>query len=236
MNSITMPARNNLKKSRSIRNPNRYVRALLQSQHNLLLDEEKAVEFKGQWRESVFKADYKAALDLEIGIGVGHHFAHYAGVNPDRNLIGIEIKFKPLFLSVERLQQQNSINARGVRYNGSFIHEIFNEDELNDVIVHHPDPWLKRSQQKRRLLQLDFLNTASRLQLKGAHFYFKTDSEDYFHWALNNFTESPYKLVGKTLDLHKSEYAQLNVITQFERIFINKNLPIYFAKFINSKA
>lgn len=233
MNPIVMRARNNLKKTSTIRTPNKYVRALLPPFHPLAINEERALEYKGQWREKVFNSDNNKALDLEIGIGVGYYFEHHARQNPNRNLVGLEIKYKSLYQSVERLRRADLLNARGVRYNGYFVHEIFEENELDDVIIHHPDPWSKRIQVKRRLIQDEFMESLSRLQKKGAYLYFKTDSEDYFDWALEVFRNSKYKIIGQTRDLHNSEFSEGNFVTQFEKIFINKGQPIYFAKLQN---
>ena len=149
MNLYTMRARNNLKKSQSIRNPNKYVQAVLSEAYPLAIDEDRAVSYKGSWREKVFLQKMDKPLDLEIGIGIGYYFEHHAKSHLDRLLLGLEIKFKPLIQSLKRTERAGLDNVRGIRYNAFFLEEIFAEDELNDVIIHHPDPWSKRRKQKK---------------------------------------------------------------------------------------
>ena len=71
------------------------IKALENELKEVAFSEERAPANKGQWREKVFKKDATAILDLEIGTGIGHHFAYYAHKFPERNLIGIEIKYWP---------------------------------------------------------------------------------------------------------------------------------------------
>lgn len=228
MNPANMTARNNLKKSRSIRKPNRYIRSLLDENSIWSLDEERAEVFKGHWRQKVFEVSEDTPMDLEIGVGVGYYFVHRATIHPNRCLLGLEIMFKSLYQATERAKRAGLRNFRTVRYDASFIKDLFAARELNDVIIHHPDPWSKRKKQKHRLLQPDFLQDLSRLQRPGSVLELKTDSEDYYKWALQNTLQSPYQVFEQTEDLHNSEYAKTNFITQFERIFLQKGQPIFF--------
>lgn len=225
-----MTARNNLKKTRAIRNPNRYIQALLDESSIWSLDEERAETFQGQWRRKIFEVPDNTPLDLEIGIGVGYYFEHRAKLHPDRCLLGLEIMFKSLFQATERAKRAGLRNFRTARYDASFVKDLFSEGELNDVIIHHPDPWLKRKKKKHRLLQADFLHDLAKLQRPGSVLELKTDSEEYYKWALQNILQSPYTIFEQTEDLHQSEYATENFITQFEQIFISKGQPIYFLR------
>jgi tRNA (guanine-N7-)-methyltransferase len=67
------------------------------------------------------------------------------------------------------------------------------------------------------------------LQKPGSFFEFKTDSDDYFDWALPMFEKSPYEVEGSTRDLHISDYAKQNFVTHFESLFLRKGQPIYYA-------
>jgi tRNA (guanine-N7-)-methyltransferase len=67
------------------------------------------------------------------------------------------------------------------------------------------------------------------MQRPGSKLIFKTDSLDYFNWSLTRFQRSPYKVAGYTYDLHASEFAGGNFITQFENIFLRQGLKIGYA-------
>lgn len=225
-------------KTRQIQNPTYYVEALNTEFAEFALDEERAEQFRGRWRQAVFRLEAtkdinSQPLDLEIGTGHGLFFAHQAKTHPNRFLVGVEIKFKPLIQAIRRVINFGSKNARIVRYHAAFIDNIFAPREIDDIYIHHPDPWTKRRKYKHRLLQRDFLKKLSELQKPGARLELKTDSKDYFFWAVEELKNSPYQIERYTEDLHRSLLSGENFTTQFEKIFIAKGQPIYYLRAIN---
>lgn len=209
--------------------PNAYVQAIYGEFAGWAYDEEMAPGFRGCWREKAFGVDAAAPLDLEIGTGNGLHFAHLAARHPERLLLGIELKYKPLIQSIRRVRRASGVNARVARYNAYLMPELFTPGELNDVYIFFPDPWEKLRQHKHRLIQDEFLRRLHEVQRPGAKLVFKTDSQDYFAWAMERFARSSYKILATTTDLHSSSHAQTNFVTQFERIFISQGMKIGFA-------
>ncbi|HMN68549.1 MAG TPA: tRNA (guanine-N7)-methyltransferase, partial [Bdellovibrionales bacterium] len=147
----------------------------------------------------------------------------------ERCLLGLELRYKPLIQSIRRARLNGRDNARIARYNAYLLPELFTPGELNDVFIFFPDPWEKIRNHKHRLIQDEFLTRLFEMQRPGSRLIFKTDSRDYFDWSMTRFQRSPYRLVGHTYDLHKSEYAATNFITQFERIFMRQGLQIGYA-------
>ena len=215
--------------TRRIPVPNEYINALLHDLSQWSFDEERAPGYKGRWRELAFEAPAGIPLDLEIGTGNGLHFAHHAAAHPDRRLIGLELKYKPLIQSIRRALRTGATNARIARYNAYLLSELFVPEELNDVFIFFPDPWEKQRQHKHRLIQDGFLESMFVMQKPGSRLIFKTDSRGYFEWALERFLRSPYKVTGHTFDLHKSEFTEGNFVTQFENIFTRQGIPIGYA-------
>jgi tRNA (guanine-N7-)-methyltransferase len=193
-------------------------------------DEERAPTFRGQWREKSFKAPDDAPLDLEIGTGNGLHFAHHATSHPDRCLIGLELRYKPLIQSIRRARRAGGMNARIARYNAYLLPELFISGEVNDVYLFFPDPWEKGRNHKHRIVQDEFMIRMYEMQRPGSYFYFKTDSRDYFEWSLRRFQRSQYEIEAHTFDLHNSPLAEGNFVTQFEKIFIRQGVPIGYAR------
>jgi tRNA (guanine-N7-)-methyltransferase len=210
--------------------PNEYILALQGEYSAWSYDEERAPGFRGSWREQAFGGKLvDTPVDLEIGTGNGLHFAHHAIQNPDRCLIGIELKYKPLIQSIRRVRRAGFENARILRYNAYLLNELFQPGELNDVFIFFPDPWEKIRQHKHRLIQDEFLARLFEIQRPGSRLIFKTDSRDYFEWALTRFQRSAYQVREHTFDLHSSPHAGRNFITQFEQIFIRQGLRIGWA-------
>ncbi len=139
------------------------------------------------------------------------------------------MRYKPLIQTIRRALSRECKNARVSRYNAYLLNELFTPGELNDVFIFFPDPWEKLRQQKHRLVRDEFLTQMFEMQRPGSRLIFKTDSRDYFDWSLTRFKRSPYKVVGYTYDLHASEFASSNFITQFENIFLRQGLKIGYA-------
>jgi tRNA (guanine-N7-)-methyltransferase len=213
-------------RTKTIPAPNAYVKAIYNEFAAWTYDEEKTPEFKGRWHAEAFGVPVTTPLDLEIGTGNGLHFAHLAARSPERAVLGLELRYKPLIQSIRRVIRAGGTNARIARYNASLLTEMFQPGEINDVYIFFPDPWEKNRQHKHRLIQDEFLKKLFEIQKPGSKLTFKTDSQDYFAWAMARFARSPYKISAHSYDLHSSDLVSSNFVTQFERIFIRQGLKI----------
>lgn len=203
---------------------------LLEDFSDCALDEVRALDFKGQWA-NFFPQQKFEYVDLEIGTGNGLHFAHRSLSHPERLMLGIEIKFKPLIQTIRRARlYAEKQNAVMMRFNAYQIENLFQDNEINNIYIHHPDPWPKQKHWKHRLIQTEYLERLHKIQKVGSFIDFKTDSKCYFDWATEIFKSSPYKVTKYTTDLHHSEFAKDNFVTHFEKIFLKKGQPIFYAQ------
>ena len=232
-----------LSKSKDLPCPNRYVTQLLGEFSLWAYEEERSADLRAQWRQKAFGVSNDHPMDLEIGTGNGFHFAERAMHFPNRALVGIEIKYKPLIQTIRRAVRNGSTNARIIRFNASCLQDLFGPEELNDVLIHFPDPWPKKKHFKHRLIQDDFLKLLFSLQRPGSMVEFKTDNRDYFEWTMERAHKSPYSVIEENWDLHRTCTQNLNgaseassilsvsqpekpFITHFENIFMKQGLPI----------
>jgi tRNA (guanine-N7-)-methyltransferase len=209
---------------------NQYTLALENEFKDFAFSEERGPLNRGQWRDKVFKVAGDHPMDLEIGTGIGRHFTHYCGKNPDRCLVGVEIKYKPLIQAIRRTREQHSVNGVMVRFHAFNIQELFAEQEIDNIIIHFPDPWTSPRKPKNRVMRNEMLEKFFVLQKPNSVLEFKTDSKEYFEWALEEVKQSQYKLEFATFDLHLSEMKEKNFVTTFEQIFLNKGQPIFYLR------
>ena len=221
-------------KTKNLPKPNQYVQMMCNEFSNWAYDEEKSPTFKGKWRSHSFQKSESSFLDLEIGPGNGNHFAHHALKNPDRLALAIELKYKPIVQTVRRALDNGSQNARVIRYNAYLIEDLFSEGELNNVYIHFPDPWVTPRKPKNRLVCQRVLDLLWDMQQTGSKLDFKTDSREYFLWAIEEIRRTKYKIEFETLNLHSSStpknIASENFVTQFENIFIRQGIEINFVR------
>lgn len=238
LKNVDIPEDNGLKfrltPTQDIPNPNEYVKLLCGEYRDYAFDENRVTAFKGRWRQQVFANNQP--LDVEIGTGNGFHFAHYAEKNPHRNVVGLEVKFKPLIQAIRRALRAGAQNARIARFNASHLYQIFEKQEVDNLIIHHPDPWPKPRHWKHRLIQDEFLEQIYELQKPGGIVEFKTDSRDYFDWTMQKLRQSKYRILQSTTDLHNSALSDQNFQTHFENLFANKGVKINLVRFTKPQA
>jgi tRNA (guanine-N7-)-methyltransferase len=203
MNDEQTPRRTRINLTRLLPHPNAYTIALDNEYRDYAFNEERAPLNKGRWRSEVFKFDDSKPMDVEIGTGAGMHFANYANKFPERYIVGLEIKYKPLIQSIRRAQAQGLRNSAICRYHAFDLEFLFEKNEVNNIFIHFPDPWVTPRKPKNRVVNRRILNSIYEMQRAGSFLEFKTDSREYFLWALEEIKETPYKVEFQCLDLYK---------------------------------
>ena len=216
--------------TRSLKHQNAYTTALDGEFREFAFNEERGPLNKGKWRDEVFRASEDTPMDLEIGTGNGVHFQHRSLAEPNRLLVGVELKYKPLIQTIRGALRKGAKNARIVRYHAFNLDLMFAAGELNNVFIHFPDPWTSPRKPANRILNPRMLDLFFDLQRPGAYLDFKTDSLEAYRWSMENVRKCKYKIDFETEDLHSSPLASENVITQFERIFLRQGMKINFVR------
>ena len=212
--------------------PNAYALALDNEFKDYAFNEERAPLFKGKWREKVFKCGNEISMDVEIGTGTGTHFTNHSQKYRDRMILGLELKYKPLIQSIRRAQLDGLRNAAICRFHAFDLDLLFNEGEINNMFIHFPDPWVSPRKPKNRVVNSHMLNTIYNMQRPGSFLELKTDSREYFLWALEEIKQSRYRIEFQSLNLYKDggEYLMNNFATGFEELFVRKGIEINYIK------
>ena len=121
-----------------------------------------------------------APLVLEIGFGNGEQLLSSSLREPGKNFVGIEVHRPGVGRLMNALASHNVDNVR--LYNDdavAVLEHCIAPSMLDEVRIYFPDPWPKKRQQKRRLIQPDFCALlASRAVAKGV-LHLATDWADY---------------------------------------------------------
>ncbi|MBC7753104.1 MAG: tRNA (guanine-N7)-methyltransferase [Moraxellaceae bacterium] len=220
--------------TRELPKPNAYAIAMDDEYKEIAFNEERAPLNKGVWREKVFNVSSERALDVEVGTGAGHHFAYHAKKYPERCLVGLEIKYKPLIQTIRRAQNGGGVYNAVCRYHAFNLDQLFGDNEVNNVYIHCPDPWVTPRKPRNRVVNRHILGDIYKMQRPGSFLEFKTDSREYFLWALEEIKLTPYQVEFQTLHLYGEEtiYKKNNFQTGFEKIFVNQGIEINYIKLI----
>ncbi|WP_457594612.1 tRNA (guanosine(46)-N7)-methyltransferase TrmB [Hydrogenimonas sp.] len=125
-------------------------------------------------------------LWIEIGFGSGRHLVHQAKENPDVHLIGLEIHRPSLEQVMRRIELDGIENLWLIDYDARLFMELLPSDRVERIFVHFPVPWDKKPH--RRVISDAFLEESMRVLRPGGTLELRTDSENYFHYAMETFT------------------------------------------------
>jgi tRNA (guanine-N7-)-methyltransferase len=131
-------------------------------------------------------------LILEIGFGYGQFLFHLARLNPDANIIGLEIAGQCLRSVEGAIERQRVENIRVIQSTAeTALHHLFTPASLTQIHINFPDPWFKKRHSHRRLMQRDTLDAmVSRLQAGGL-LYLATDIIEYAEMSAELLAETP---------------------------------------------
>ncbi len=127
-----------------------------------------------EW-EAIY-ADWSKPLSLDIGCGRGEYILQMAQVKPEWNWLGLEIR-EPLVNSA--IAAQKSLGLDNLHYlfcnaNISLV-GLLPPGKIQQVTIQFPDPWFKRRQHKRRVVQPEFVETLANLLVTGAQILLQSD-------------------------------------------------------------
>jgi tRNA (guanine-N7-)-methyltransferase len=122
----------------------------------------------------------RAALELEIGSGKARFLLDAARRHPDRDFLGVEMSLAYYRICRDRVARSGLPNARILRAEGRrFLETAIPEASLAAIHVYFPDPWPRKRQRKRRLLDGLFLDLAASRLAPGGTLRIATDHADY---------------------------------------------------------
>ena len=134
----------------------------------------------------------KAPTILEIGTGMGETTAYIAGLQTDKNFIGVEVHTPGVGNLLKLIAEQSLTNLRLIQHDAFEVvtHRLAPES-LAGVHVFFPDPWHKARHNKRRLLQTPFVALLASRIAPGGYLHCATDWQDYAEQMLEVLTAEP---------------------------------------------
>ena len=137
---------------------------------------------------SLVKSSKFNKIFIEIGFGSGRHLLHQARSNQDALLIGIEI-YKPAIEQVAKLAIREGLqNIALIATDARVLLSLLPAACLQRVFLHFPVPW--DDAPHRRVISDEFASQIARTLGRGGRFELRTDSEEYFLYAMQKL--SPY--------------------------------------------
>ena len=188
--------------------------------------EREAAARRGAWRETFGKSFEKAPLELEIGCGKGSFLCGMAQQYPARAFIGLERSPEALLLAAEKAVAANLKNVRFVIADAAMLDTFFAPEEVSTIYLNFSDPWPKSRHAKRRLTAPPFLALYRACLEEDGKICQKTDNPLLFDFSLDSFAACGWRVEDVCRDLHASPQNADNIMTEYERAFSAKGIPI----------
>lgn len=182
------------------------------------------------WKE-VF-ANGKKPDCLDIGCGKGGFLLQFAIENPQKNILGIEVR-KPVVEWLKKVIVGEKIeNCAVLWYSAANKLPFIEDNSVENVFYLYPDPWFKAKHKKRRLFSDNFTREVNRLLKNGGKLYLATDVEEVHQYQIE---------IIENIGLFKIVYLKENIIlseqepdvfwqipiTNKEKFCLSKQIPVY---------
>ena len=133
-----------------------------------------------------------APVILEIGCGMGETTAVIAATSPQNSYLGIEVHTPGVGSLLKEIATRELKNLRLIQHDAvDVVTHMLAPRSLAGIHIFFPDPWPKKRQQKRRLIQAPFVSLlASRLE-PGGYLHCATDWQDYAEQMLEVLGKEP---------------------------------------------
>jgi len=163
----------------------------------------------------------RAPFEIEIGSGKARFLIAAARANPEHDFLGLERALSYYRVCRDRIARAGLENTRVLRADGRLFVEALSPDSVRAFHIYFPDPWPKKKQRKRRLLDAVMLELlASRLE-RGGMLRIATDHADY------GSTLGPLAATVSTLERLDWDAAPAPPPTNYEIKYRAEGRPIW---------
>ncbi len=129
---------------------------------------------------------------LEIGCGMGETTAAIAAAQPQNDYLGIEVHTPGVGSLLKEIATRELTNLRVIQHDAvEVLRDMIAPQSLSGAHIFFPDPWPKKRQQKRRLIQPAFAHLLAQRLLPGGYIHCATDWQEYAEQMLAVLSAEP---------------------------------------------
>lgn len=185
---------------------------------------------QGRWNE-YFK-NYNP-ITLELACGKGEYSVNLGRQHKDRNFIGVDIKGNRIYIGAKKALAEGLENVAFMRAQIQQITHYFSKDEVAEIWIIFPDPFLRESKAKNRLTHARFLKEYQQILGKDGIIHLKTDSKELYEFTLESVNEQQCTIHENIIDIYGKGKAvgALAIQTFYEKMHLAEGRTIYYLSF-----
>lgn len=190
------------------------------------------VSLKGVWSKTHFHNDHP--LVIELACGRGEYSLGLGQMYPEKNFVGVDIKGARIWKGASTALEKNLDNVAFLRTRIEQIDLFFGENEVDEIWITFPDPFLKDSKENRRLTSPNFLKRYVTFLKPEGTINLKTDSPQLYEFTKEVLSQQEnVEVLYDNDDIYKTEldFTELALKTYYEKMHLEDNRLIKFIKF-----
>lgn len=166
-------------------------------------------------------------VELEVGCGNGGFIKELAVREKEKNFICVELCDNVILTAMERMKEAEIKNVKFLNIPAEILRCYLPEESIEQIYLNFSTPLPEKSREKQRLTSPRFLKIYDRLLKPHGRILQKTDSEAFFDYSLEEMRRFGFEIERVTRDLHRSEFAKDNIVTEYERGFLEQGKRIF---------
>lgn len=190
------------------------------------------VDLKGKWKPDHFKNNHP--ITLELACGRGEYSLGLARRFPDRNFIGVDIKGARIWKGARIALEEKLHNVAFLRTRIEQVSLFFEAEEIDEIWITFPDPFLRKSKANRRLTAPVFLKEYRKVLKKGGLTHLKTDEPNLFEFTLDILQKDPQiEILYQDDDIYAKPlpFPELALKTYYEKMHLADGKTIKYVRF-----
>ena len=163
---------------------------------------------------------------MEVGFGNGEFLIKQSNLNKDSLFIGCEVYLDGFSKVLNKIIDKQINNIKICSINFVYLVQVLKDENIDQIYFINPDPWPKARHNKRRLINIENLNSLALKLKKNCSIVITTDSLDYYEYIVSMFKNKD--LIFRTMEHEELKTTdKLYGISTYQRKAINRNEKIY---------
>lgn len=186
-------------------------------------------EMRGKWKDHFGNTH---PITLELACGKGEYTLGLARLHSKENFIGVDVKGNRIWRGARTALDEGLANVAFLRVQIDHISRYFAPGEVKEIWITFPDPFLRKSKEKKRLTHLHFLHLYRHILQPGGKIHLKTDSPELYTFTREVIAKNNCTLLTDLPDVYAQETnASLAIRTFYESGHLEKGRTIRYLQF-----
>lgn len=190
------------------------------------------IDLKGHWAQSHFSNTNPVIL--ELACGRGEYTVALAKACPHLNFIGVDIKGARIWQGAQEAIENQLSNAAFLRTRIEQAEYFFAKDEISEIWITFPDPFLRESKENKRLTSVRFLERYKKFLRPSGIIHLKTDDPTLYQFTLDTieaFEGATTLYFNDDIYAGELDFPELEYKTHYEKEHLDDGRKIKYIRF-----